>query len=266
MELKNNTSLSDNVRANEILEVILAFARQDFGQKVSIHNDDNVLDGIGSGVNMLGEELQHSTISLQEKEQLLKEIHHRVKNNMQIISSLLNLQSDNEKDARVLDLIKDSRSRINSMAIIHEMLYANANFVFTNFYEYVEKLSQSLISSYLKPDRKVEFNIEIEKSVCFDIDKMIPLGLILNEVITNSLKYAFPKDIVGIINIKLSQSKKTGKNELRISDNGIGLANNFTVKTHGNLGMQLIHMLTEQIDGLVALNGTKGTAFTISFQ
>ena len=146
------------------------------------------------------------------------------------------------------------------------MLYANANFVFTNFYEYVEKLSQSLVSSYLRPDKKVEFKIEIEKSVCFDIDKMIPLGLILNEVVTNSLKYAFPKEQIGTISIKLSQSKKSGKNELRIYDNGIGLVNNFTVKTHGNLGMQLIQMLTEQIDGSVALNGTKGTAFTISFQ
>lgn len=262
----DNIDSLDGKRASDIIEVIMSYARLDFSVKTSVSNNDDVLDAIASGVNMLGEELNSSTVSLKEKDQLLREIHHRVKNNMQIISSLLNLQSDNEKDARVLDLIKDSRSRINSMAIIHEMLYANTNFVYTNFREYVEKLTQSLLSSYLKRDNKIEFVIEIEDSVCFDIDKMIPLGLILNEVITNSLKYAFPSEKSGTIIIKLSQSGKTGKNELQISDNGIGLIKHFDVKIHGNLGMQLINMLTEQIDGEVSLKGNKGTEFTISFR
>ncbi len=163
-----------------------------FGRKVSLKNDDSVLDGIGAGVNMLGEELQHSTISLREKEQLLKEIHHRVKNNMQIISSLLSLQSENTEDQKFITLIRESRNRINSMALVHEMLYQSDDLSKIELKEYIETLSSS-VSSYALPNSDLEFIYDIEAKVHFDIDKMIPIGLILNEAISNSLKYAFPK-------------------------------------------------------------------------
>ena len=148
MALNNNTSLSDNIRANEVLEVIMAFARQDFGKKVDLKNDNSVLDGIGAGVNMLGEELQHSTISLREKEQLLKEIHHRVKNNMQIISSLLSLQSESTEDEKFIALIRESRNRINSMALVHEMLYQSEDLSKIELKEYIETLTSSVHRSY----------------------------------------------------------------------------------------------------------------------
>ncbi|MCD6018387.1 MAG: hypothetical protein K0S53_1508 [Bacteroidetes bacterium] len=255
-------SLSDNTRANEILEVILSFARQDFDKKVKIIGDDNLLDGIGSGVNMLGEELQHSTISLKEKEQLLKEIHHRVKNNMQIISSLLSLQSDGVEDEKVLSLLRESRNRINSMALVHEMLYKSHNLSQIALKEYIESLSVTVRRSYALPDSVIEFCYDIGDDIYFDIDKMIPIGLILNEAISNSLKYAFP-DKKGCINISL-ESKET-KYTLIISDNGTGLREDFDVELHSHLGIQLIHMLTEQLDGKVTLESKAGVNYSICF-
>ncbi len=262
MELKNNTSLSDNARANEILEVILAFARQDFNRKVTILNDDNFIDGIGSGVNMLGEELKHSTISLKEKEQLLKEIHHRVKNNMQIISSLLNLQSDNTVDENILNLLRESRNRINSMALVHEMLYKSNDLSKIGLKVYIESLSVSIYQSYVMPQSDIEIIYDIEDEIYFDIDKMIPLGLILNEIISNSLKHAFPYK-KGIINISLKPEKN--KYTLVVSDNGIGFKNDFNIETDSQLGIQLIYMLSEQLGGKLKIEMENGVAYHIVF-
>ena len=264
--LKNMSAQTDNSekRASEILEVIMSYARLDFSVKTTVSGDGNVLDAISSGVNMLGEELKSSAITVKEKDQLLREIHHRVKNNMQIISSLLNLQSENEKDERFLRMIMDSRNRINAMAIIHEMLYASADFKYTNFSAYAQKLTQSLMDSYAM-DSSIRFNIQANRALSFDVDKMIPLGLILNEAITNSFKYAFPKDHLSPeITITLNGDSYKGY-ELMISDNGVGLPAGFNIKKDMSLGMQLIHLLAEQIDGKVELSSGKGTAYKLAF-
>ncbi|MES2566702.1 MAG: histidine kinase dimerization/phosphoacceptor domain -containing protein [Bacteroidota bacterium] len=255
-------SLSDNTRANEILEVILSFARQDFDKKVEIIGDDHLLDGIGSGVNMLGEELQHSTISLKEKEQLLKEIHHRVKNNMQIISSLLSLQSDSVEDEKVLSVLRESRNRINSMALVHEMLYKSKDLSQIALREYIESLSISIRRSYALPDSVIEFCYDIPDDIYFNIDRMIPIGLILNESISNSLKYAFPEKR-GFINISLKNREK--EYVLVIGDNGIGLKEDFNVERDSHLGIQLIHMLTEQLDGSLELKNKMGVTYSVNF-
>jgi two-component sensor histidine kinase len=253
-------------RASEILEVIMSYARLDFTVKTELSNKGDVLDAIGSGVNMLGEELKISSVSVKEKDQLLREIHHRVKNNMQIISSLLNLQSENEKDERFLALIRDSRNRINAMAFIHEMLYASTDFKYTNFNAYVNKLTSSLSSSYSEASFDVLFRIDIDKQLKFDVDTMIPLGLIINEIITNSFKYAFIKETPSkIISILLEQNPCSQKNHLYISDNGIGLPKNFNLKKQSSLGMQLIFLLSEQIGGKVEMIQTKGTVYKIVF-
>lgn len=258
----NKISLSDDTRANEILEVILSFARQDFDKKVQIIGDNNLLDGIGSGVNMLGEELQHSTISLKEKEHLLKEIHHRVKNNMQIISSLLSLQSDNVEDEQILCLLRESRNRINSMALVHEMLYKSHNLSQIALKEYIENLCATIRRSYALPDSVIEFNFDIADDIYFDIDKMIPIGLILNEAISNSLKYAFP-DKRGCINISLTN--KGSKYDLIISDDGVGLKDDFDVERDAHLGIQLIHMLAEQLEGDLKLESIVGVNYFVCF-
>jgi two-component sensor histidine kinase len=254
--------LSDNARANEILEVIMAFARQDFGKKVKIKSDDSVLDGIGAGVNMLGEELQHSTVSLREKEQLLKEIHHRVKNNMQIISSLLSLQSENSEDEKFNALLRESRNRINSMALVHEMLYQSDDLSKIELKEYIETLCSSVHRSYALPNSEIEFVYNIEKQAHFNIDKMIPLGLILNEAISNSLKHAFPKK-TGKVTISLQH--KEDKYELMVCDNGTGFKNDFDPEKDSHLGIQLIYMLTEQLGGKLQVKNGNGVNYHISF-
>lgn len=257
-------NISENAeRANKILSVIMAFARLDFSHKIELseHGED-ILDAISGGVNMLGEELQVSTISLKEKEQLLKEIHHRVKNNLQIVSSLLSLQSQDSKDEAFLALIRESRNRISSMALVHEMLYASKNLSDISIQEYVMRLSQSIQNSFKSPDQQVDFEYRMDPKLSFDIDRMIPIGLIINEVISNALKYAFPSKN-GIISISLEED---GENyNLQAGDNGIGLPHGFDVSKDTNLGMQLIFMLSEQLGGTAQLLQHEGTYFSIRF-
>ena len=224
----NSTSLSQDTRANEILEVILSFARMDFTKKVGISTDDDLLDGIGAGVNMLGEELKHSALSLKEKEHLLKEIHHRVKNNLQIVSSLLNLQSESIVDEKYLGLIKESHNRINSMALVHEMLYKSKDLSKIELKEYIEVLSSSVNMSYSSPSKEISFKYDIQTGIFLEIDMMIPIGLILNEILSNSYKYAFKDMKTGLITIVLKQDKS--KLLLTVFDNGIGLDKKFDLK------------------------------------
>lgn len=265
----NNTSLSQDKRANEILEVILSFARLEFNRKVQISHEDDVLDGIGAGVNMLGEELKHSALTikekehlLREKEQLLKEIHHRVKNNLQIVSSLLNLQSDSIVDEKYLALIKESHNRINSMALVHEMLYKSTNLNTIELKEYIELLSSSVNMSYSSPQKQIAFDYEMENGIFLEIDMMIPIGLILNEILSNSFKYAFEEKKKGLISINLK--KNDGQLNLFVSDNGVGLEKKFDIKKQGSLGMQLIQMLGEQIDATMKIVSKNGTAYDIT--
>jgi len=262
--LEKEPETTGEKRAAEILKVIMSYARLDFSAKTAIGNNADVFDAIAAGVNMLGEELKNSSISLKEKEHLLQEIHHRVKNNMQIIFSLLNLQSENETDKKFLVLIRECQNRIKAIALIHEMLYATHGFKYTNFFEYVEKLTKNLVYSCAIPGMKVDFNLEIDKEVCFEVDRIIPLGLIINEIVTNSLKYAFSKSNKGLISIKLDH--KPGKfYQLTISDNGIGLPEEFTIKNKSSLGMQLIYLLAEQIGSSVNLDSTNGISYRLKF-
>lgn len=260
-----NTKNQDQV--SSILETIIAYARLDFSKKATLKGTGDALDAIGAGVNMLGEELESSTVSLKEKEQLLKEVHHRVKNNLQIVSSLLNLQSVNVLDQKYLTLINDSRNRINSMALVHEMLYASKDLSKIEIHEYIVRLSSSIHHSFANPNNSINFTYEVQKNLFFDIDYMISIGLILNEIISNSYKYAFPKQS-GNITISLISQACKGKQaqyELKVFDNGIGLSDNFDLKKDSQLGMQLITMLSDQIDGTVNLSGKNGTSYTITF-
>jgi two-component sensor histidine kinase len=201
--------------------------------------------------------------SLREKEILLKEIHHRVKNNLQIISSLLNLQAEYLKDTQTIAIFKDSQNRIQSMAIVHEKLYQSEDLATINLSDYIQDLVSNLSYSYEVNLESIVFKIDVE-DVLLDIDTAIPCGLIINELISNSLKYAFPRGKSGEIWIKL---KSSAKNQLRliVSDNGMGLPENFDFNNTESLGLQLVDALTIQLKGTIEIDRARGTKFLITF-
>jgi two-component sensor histidine kinase len=245
----------------KILEVIMSYARLDFTAKTEIGTKGDVFDAISAGVNMMGEELKSSTISLREKEQLLKEVHHRVKNNLQIISSLLNLQSQNISDKKFMAMVRESRNRIKSMALVHEMLYSTADLSHIKLREYFFMLYNNIYESYKSPELSVTLHAEIGHDIHFEIDRMIPLGLIFNEIISNSMKYAFNNN--GVISIRVEQ--KAGKFIMDIGDNGKGFLPDFDPKTQASLGIQLIFMLAEQLDAQITLENRQGAFYSLTF-
>lgn len=201
--------------------------------------------------------------SLKEKEILLKEVHHRVKNNMQVISSILNLQSSYVKDAYALNLLKECQNRVKSMAFIHESLYQTKNFESVNFSEYVTTLTKNLIHTYSVNTQKIKLILTLDK-LFLNLDTSIPCGLIINEIISNSLKYAFPGNRDGIIFVNL----KVVRNRVKIEagDNGVGIPAEIDIKQTQTLGLQLVDTLIEQINGSLELDRTKGTKFIIDFK
>ena len=200
--------------------------------------------------------------SLREKEVLLKEIHHRVKNNLQVISSILNLQSSFVQDEKTLEILQESRNRIRSMAIIHENLYRTEDFASIKFSNYLHNLANSLISSY-RINHKIKLITDFD-DVDLILDQAIPCGLLVNELITNSLKYAWKEKEEGIIKITLKQKDQWAW--LEVSDNGVGLPAEFDQMKSDTLGLQLVVTLVEQLDGEITSNIINGTKYLIKFE
>lgn len=201
--------------------------------------------------------------SLRDKEVLLQEIHHRVKNNMQIISSLLNLQSRHIEDERVKDMFRMSRNRIRSMALIHEKLYQSKDLAKINFAQYIESLAVHLLQTYNASTDRIKLNADVS-DVFLDINKAIPCGLIVNELVSNSLKHAFPKHRRGNIYVQL-RNGKNGDVHLMVSDNGIGLSEEVDFKKPDSMGLQLVKDLIDQLEGTLELSLNAGTTYQISF-
>ena len=201
-------------------------------------------------------------VSLKEKDILLKEVHHRVKNNLQVISSIFNLQSAYSKEPGIREVLKESQTRIKSMAYIHESLYKSTNFGKINFEEYLRKLTKNLIQSYTLKENKVTLLTETEK-VILHLDQAVPCGLIVNEIISNSLKHAFPPNTNGIVIVHLS--KKGNKIHLKLVDNGIGIPEKIVQGDDDTLGIQLIKTLTEQLRGDIKFITDGGTSVELTF-
>jgi two-component sensor histidine kinase len=203
-------------------------------------------------------------MSLKEKEVLLQEIHHRVKNNMQVISSLLNLQSGYVQDQQILEILQDSQNRVRSMALIHEKLYRSENLAQIDFGEYVRDLTADLVRSSGAQSEKVALEVRVD-NVFLDIDTAVPCGLILNELVSNSLKHAFPKNLTGDLLVELRAGPE-GMLQLNVVDNGIGFPQELDYHQLDSLGLQLVTSLVEQLDGTIALDPAEGTNFQIKFR
>ncbi|MGC9517664.1 MAG: sensor histidine kinase [Methanomicrobiales archaeon] len=224
------------------------------------YNDDNVLlyAFIVRDITERKEHEEKIRNSLAEKEVLLKEIHHRVKNNLQIVSSLLNIESryiENEND---LKIIREGMDRVHAMALIHKNLYESSDLSNVLFAQHVESLLSEIFSSYVL-GQNVDLKLDIEE-IQLDIDQIIPYSLIINELVTNSLKYAFP-DGMGKIFISLHSDAE--KIVLTVSDNGIGLPEGFDIKKTRSLGLRLVRVFTRQLKGIMVINQEDGLSFKI---
>lgn len=201
--------------------------------------------------------------SVKEKVVLLKEIHHRVKNNLQIISSLLRLQSRFVKDKQTIDMFNISQSRIKSMALIHDKLYQSKDLTKINFSDYIKSLTTYLFSAYPVEGEKIALQLDL-KNFYLDINRAIPVALIVNEIVSNSLKHAFPDGRGGEVFIKMESDKK-GKCRLTLGDNGVGFPNGFDIHKTETLGMKLMHDLASQIHGTIELDKKEGATYKITF-
>jgi len=209
-----------------------------------------------------------------------QEIHHRIKNNLQVISSLLDLQSDHFKgrkdikDSEVLEAFKESQDRVISMALIHEELHRGGEIDKLNFTAYVKELADNLFLTYRLENANTSLDTDIEEDIFFDLDTSVPLGIIINELVSNSLKYAFSDRDKGEIHIKLHREKKgeykingckSVNFALTVSDDGVGIPENLNIEDLDSLGLQLVTSLVDQLDGELELKRNNGTEFTIKF-
>ncbi|WP_048190322.1 PAS domain S-box protein [Methanobacterium sp. SMA-27] len=199
--------------------------------------------------------------SIVEKENLLREIHYRVKNNMHIISSLLNLQIQHVHEEESEKVLKDTQGRLDTMAMVHKNLYESSSFTKLNFKDYVEKLVFEILSSHRVNSGTIETELDIE-DIEMNMETAIPCGLIINELVTNSVKHAFP-ELKGTIRIELKSFQD--ELELIVADNGIGLPKNIHLKITETIGLQLVYSLVNQLNGKLKLDMSNGTEFKITF-
>jgi PAS domain S-box-containing protein len=206
-----------------------------------------------------------------------KEIHHRIKNNLQVISSLLDLQAEKFKNVEyiknsvVMEAFRESQDRVRSMALIHEELHEGGEEDTLNFSPYLEKLVGNLFHTYRVGDGNIRLNMDLEENLFFNMDTAVPLGIIVNELVSNSLKHAFTEKQEGDIRIRLCRKEKDSELHksifsLTITDNGKGIPENIELENIESLGLQLVSTLVDQLDGEIELKRAQGTEFRITFK
>jgi len=202
--------------------------------------------------------------SLNEKELLLREVHHRVKNNMQIVSSILKLQQHFTNNQEAFELLRKSYQRVRSMSMIHEKLYQNKDFEAIDFSEYVSNLIKIISSAYKEESAKLKIVNDIEH-IFLNINIAIPCGLIVNELVTNCIKHAFPDEKLGTIHIAM-QEQSPGQYEMKITDDGVGLPSDITPENPQTMGLQIVDSLSRQLKSKVEYCSEQGTCFKFNFR
>lgn len=232
-----------------------------------LYDEDEAFQGFRCSirdVSLRKKEEEQLKNSLKEKEVLLKEIHHRVKNNMQVVMSLLNLQANAVENKVVREAFAKSNDRINAMALIHESLYQSDDFSKISPEKYIDKLIQSTVSTFGSIDKQIEHELDIEE-IELSMDEAIPMALVINELLTNAYKHAFPNGNTGKITIVLKEIEDDTI-LLKFSDNGVGMLDEIIPHELDSLGMQLIYDLVEgQLKGEIELERTNGTNYLITF-
>jgi PAS domain S-box-containing protein len=218
---------------------------------------------VGNDATMRKQAEERISVALAEKVVLLKEVHHRVKNNLQVICSLLDLQSDYIIDEQSRSSFRESQDRIRSMALVHERLYESQDFASIDFAEYIRDLSTRLFSSYQADPGRITLTVDVG-GIAMGIDKAVPCGLIINELVSNALKHAFPDNLSGEISVCFSLDDDDWIT-LTVADTGVGIPTALDFKNTGTLGLQLVNMLTQQLNGQISMESTTGTAFTLRF-
>jgi PAS domain S-box-containing protein len=221
--------------------------------------------GINLDISRIKQAEENLKVLLAEKEILLKEVHHRVKNNLQIICSLISLQTDTMADAQMTGVLGDVRDRVRTMALVHEKLYQTKDLALLDFAEYAPNLLNYLWSAYGSVSGKVHLNMAFT-SLIMSIEMAVPCGLILNELASNAIKHAFPSGMEGEVSVTLEHEPASGAVCLRVKDNGIGLPSDLDWHQSTSLGLQLVQMLTKQIQGTVQTGHGPGTEFQIKFK
>ena len=235
-------------------------------ETVFLRNPDGTVKqtiGAASDITQLKEVETRLQESLAEKEVLLREVHHRVKNNLSVVDSLLSMQARYISDVQALKSLSDSQRRIHTMSLIHEQLYHSQDLGKVDFCEYLQRLVVNLYSSSNFSADQIELKLDLS-SILLNIDIAISLGLIVNELLTNAFKHAFPNDMKGLIEVILHQDDE-GKLHLTIRDNGIGIPQNINIYSTASLGLRLVKILTQQLRANLDLSCSQGTSFHFIF-
>jgi PAS domain S-box-containing protein len=235
------------------------------GQVIRWDKDGNPLRAIGCHVDITLQKQSEERLraSLKEKEILIKEIHHRVKNNLLIVSSLLNWQGEDLQESMLLRSLADSQKRINSMALIHEKLYGSTDLVHIDFGDYLQTLATQIVDSFCSNPHSIKIHYHLT-SIPIGVETATPCGLIINELLLNTLEHAFPHQRPGNIIIVLRRDA-TGEMTIIIKDDGVGLPCNFNFRNAKSLGWQLICLLTEQLEGQIQVISPPGTEVILKF-
>ena len=269
--IKNGISITNKVAAGENVRFEAVRQRKDGKlMDVSVLGSPIVADGKVVAIYAIYRDIterkraeEKIRSALNEREVMLREIHHRVKNNMQIISSLLRLQSRQIKSKKTLDLFNVGQNRIRSMALIHETLYQSSDLAKIDFSDYIKRLTTHLLSTHRAGMELIRMKLDV-RDVCLDINRAIPCGLIINELVSNSLRHAFPADQKGDVQVTMKANQQ-GKYSLVVNDTGIGFPEDVDFQKTETLGMQLVIDLVNQLGGTIKLKREKGTKFRIAF-